>query len=105
MTNAQRVDSALDVGPILRACTARKESEIQRIHSVLLSRETNGPRMQYNTNNTTSFISNIEHNYIITTVFTQHWDGWKGGGQKKNHCQYKIKQNNEKNKVQIVLMH
>ena len=34
--------------------------------------------------NTTSFISNIEHNYIITTMFTQHWDGWKGGGQKSN---------------------
>ena len=34
--------------------------------------------------NTTSFISNKEHNYIITTMFTQHWDGWKGGGQKNN---------------------
>ena len=34
--------------------------------------------------NTTSFISNIEHNYIISTIFTQHWDGWKGGGQKNN---------------------
>ena len=30
--------------------------------------------VQYNT----SFISNIEHNYIITTNFTQHWDGGKG---------------------------
>ena len=38
-------------------------------------------RIQYNT---TSFISNIEHNCIITTIFTQHWDGWKGGGQKNN---------------------
>ena len=55
--------------------------------------------MQYNTiqyhtmqYNTTSFISNIEHNYIITTIFTQHWDGWQGGGQKNNltvvHHQY-----------------
>ena len=55
--------------------------------------------MQYNT---TLFISNIEHNYTITTMFTQHWDGWKGGGQKNNlivvhpptfniHCQCKIK--------------
>ena len=34
--------------------------------------------------NTTSFISNIEHNYIITTMFTQYWDGWKGGLQKNN---------------------
>ena len=42
--------------------------------------------IQYNTiqYNTTSFISNKEHNYIITTIFTQHWDGWKGGGQKNN---------------------
>ena len=55
--------------------------------------------MQYNT---TLFISNIEHNYTITTMFTQHWDGWKGGWQKNNlivvhpptfniHCQCKIK--------------
>ena len=34
--------------------------------------------------NTISFISNIEHNYNITKKFTQHWDGWKGGGQKNN---------------------
>ena len=25
--------------------------------------------------NTTSFISNIEHNYTTTAIFTQHWDG------------------------------
>ena len=47
--------------------------------------------LQYNT---TSFISNTEHNYIITTIFTQHWDGWKGGGQKNNlivvHLQHLI---------------
>ena len=31
-------------------------------------------------------ISNIEHNYITksTAIFTQHWDSWKGGGQKNN---------------------
>ena len=40
-----------------------------------------GMTIQYNT---TSFIANIEHNYIITTIFTQHWDGWKGSGQKNN---------------------
>ena len=68
-------------------------------------------QIQYNT---TSFISNIEHNYIITTIFTQHWDGWKGGGPKNNlivvhpptfniHCQCKIK--NERNKVQIILIY
>ena len=33
--------------------------------------------------NTTSFISNIEQNNIAT-ICTQHWDGWKGGGQKNN---------------------
>ena len=27
-------------------------------------------------------ISNIEHNYITTAIFTKHWDSWKGGGQK-----------------------
>ena len=32
--------------------------------------------------NTTSFISNIEHNNITPTICSQHWDGWKGGGQK-----------------------
>ena len=32
--------------------------------------------------NTTSFISNIEHNNITPTIYSQHWDGWKGGGQK-----------------------
>ena len=32
--------------------------------------------------NTTSFISNIEHNNITPTISSQHWDGWKGGGQK-----------------------
>ena len=32
--------------------------------------------------NTTSFISNIERNNITPTIFSQHWDGWKGGGQK-----------------------
>ena len=37
--------------------------------------------MQYNT---TSFISNIEHNYTTTAIVTQNWDGWKGGGQKNN---------------------
>ena len=42
--------------------------------------------IQYNTiqYNTTSFMSNIEHNYITTATFTKHWDGWKGGGQKNN---------------------
>ncbi len=34
--------------------------------------------------NTTSFISNIEHNNITPPICTQHWDGWKGGGQKNN---------------------
>ena len=34
--------------------------------------------------NTTSFISNIEHHYITTANFTQHRDGWKGGGQTNN---------------------
>ena len=34
--------------------------------------------------NTTSFISNIEQNNITTTIYSQHWDGWKGGGQKNN---------------------
>ena len=38
--------------------------------------------IQYN--NTTSFISDIEHNYTSAASFTQHWDGWKGGGQKNN---------------------
>ena len=40
--------------------------------------------IQYNTiqYNTTSFISNIEHNNITPTIYSQHWDGWKGGGQK-----------------------
>ena len=40
--------------------------------------------IQYNTiqYNTTSFISNIEHNNITPTICSQHWDGWKGGGQK-----------------------
>ena len=33
---------------------------------------------------TTSFISNIEHNNITPTICSQHWDGWKGGGQKNN---------------------
>ena len=28
--------------------------------------------------NTTSFISNIEHNNITPTIYSQHWDGWKG---------------------------
>ena len=32
--------------------------------------------------NTTSLISNIEHNNITPTICSQHWDGWKGGGQK-----------------------
>ena len=32
--------------------------------------------------NTTSFVSNIEHHYITTAIVTQHWYGWKGGGQK-----------------------
>ena len=42
--------------------------------------------IQYNTiqYNTTSFISNIEQNNITTTICIQHWDGWKGGGQKNN---------------------
>ena len=42
--------------------------------------------IQYNTiqYNTTSFISNREHNYPTTAIFTQYWDGWKGGGQKNN---------------------
>ena len=31
--------------------------------------------------NTASFISNIEQHYITTTSCTQHWDGWKPGGQ------------------------
>ena len=41
-------------------------------------------RITYNTiqYNTTSFISNIEHNNITPTISSQHWDGWKGGGQK-----------------------
>ena len=40
--------------------------------------------IQYNTiEPTASFISNIEHNNT-TTNCTQHWDGWKGGGQKNN---------------------
>ncbi len=47
-----------------------------------------------------AFISNIEHNYIITTMFTQHWDGWKGGGRKNNiivvHPQHLIFIVNEK---------
>ena len=40
--------------------------------------------VQYSTvqYNTTSFISNIEHNNITPTICSQHWDGWKGGGQK-----------------------
>ena len=32
--------------------------------------------------NTTSFISNIEHNNITPTICSQHCDGWIGGGQK-----------------------
>ena len=36
----------------------------------------------YTTSFTTSFISNIEHNNITPTICSQHWDGWKGGGQK-----------------------
>ena len=43
---------------------------------------------------TTSFISNIEQNYTTTAIFTKHWDGWKGGGQKNNlivvHPQYRL---------------
>ena len=27
---------------------------------------------------------NIEHNYITTAIFNQHWDGRKRGGQKTN---------------------
>ena len=39
--------------------------------------------MQYNT---TPVISNIEPNNItMSTICTQHWDGWKGGGQKNDH--------------------
>ena len=26
----------------------------------------------------------VEQNYISTTICTQHWDGWNGGGQKNN---------------------
>ena len=55
-----------------------------------------------------------EQNYIATTSSTQHWDGWKGGGQKNNrivvHPQHwliytvKVKKN-ERDEVQIILMH
>ena len=71
--------------------------------------------MQCNTiqYNRTSF---IEQNNITTTICTQYWDGWKGGGQKKNlfviHPQHWLvsvvnvnKTNNVRNKEEIILMH
>ena len=39
--------------------------------------------IQYNTIQH-RFISNREHNYTTTAIFTKYWDGWKGGGQKNN---------------------
>ena len=54
------------------------------LSQIVLSAVTSVFLIQYNTiqYNTTSFISNIEHNYTTTAIFTQYWDGWKGGGQK-----------------------
>ena len=40
-------------------------------------KKNNNNTIQYNI-----FISNIEHNNITPTICSQHWDGWKGGGQK-----------------------
>ena len=56
------------------------------LSQIVLSAVTSVFLIQYNTiqYNTTSFISNIEHNYTTTAIFTQYWDGWKGGGQKNN---------------------
>ena len=64
--------------------------------------------------NTTPFISNIEHNYIRTTISTQHWDGWKGKGLTEeeyyrgpsptlinSHCQCKIKQKMKETKCKL----
>ena len=61
------------------------------LSQIVLSAVTSVFLIQYNTTqyntiqyNTTSFISNREHNYTTTAIFTQYWDGWKGGGQKNN---------------------
>ena len=56
------------------------------LSQIVLSAVTSVFLIQYNTiqYNTTSFISNIEHNYTTTAIFTQYWDGWKGGGPKNN---------------------
>ena len=58
-----------------------------QMHSIFvyLQKKTRQMRLVLIQYNTTSLISNIEQNYITTTtIFTQHWDGWKGGGQKNN---------------------
>ena len=56
------------------------------LSQIVLSAVTSVFLIQYNTIqcNTTSFISNIENNYTTTAMFTQYWDGWKGGGPKNN---------------------
>ena len=56
------------------------------LSQIVLSALTSVFLIQYNTiqYNTTSFISNREHNYTTTAIFNQYWDGWKGGGQKNN---------------------
>ena len=40
--------------------------------------------IQYNSIQYNIVYSNIENNYTTTAIFTQYWDGWKGGGQKNN---------------------
>ena len=56
----------------LRGCAKRSKPALYSTNIYPLA------RMKF----TTSFISNIEHNNITPTICSQHWDGWKGGGQK-----------------------
>ena len=57
-------------------------SKSYRVHTEVVEKRNVEPPSSHDY--TTSFISNIEHNYITTTIVTQHWDGWNVGGQKNN---------------------